>query len=208
MIYYGKQESCTNKEEAVAEFKNMETIIECYQKQQYHTLLIGDFNAKIGNEEKGIQNGDKQISRNGIMLRDLIKKYDLTVVNNEPVCCGKWTRISTTNQNQKSILNYFICSSLLKYYIQEMIIDEEQSYSLKGKNRSDHNTIMLTINKKLNQKNKQNKIWKINGKTDWKKYEEKLKIELRNYKVTADITESNNLSKLILYTAEQTVGNI
>ena len=90
-----------------------------------------------------------------------------------------------------------------------MIIDEEENYRLKGKNRSDHNTIMLTINKKLNQKNKQNKIWKINEKTDWKKYEEKLKTELCNYKVSADITESNNnLSKLILYTAEQTVGNI
>ena len=58
MIYYGKQESRTNKEEAVAEFKNIEAIIECYQKQQYHTLLMGDVNAKIGNVEKGIQNGD------------------------------------------------------------------------------------------------------------------------------------------------------
>ena len=68
---------------------------------------------------------------------------------------------------------------------------------------------MLTINKKLNQKKKQNKIWKVNEKTGWKKYEEKLKTELSNYKVIADITESNNnLSKLILYTAEQTVGNI
>ena len=68
---------------------------------------------------------------------------------------------------------------------------------------------MLTISKKLNQKNKQKKIWKINEKTDWKKYEEELKTELHNYKVTVDITESNNnLSKLILSTAEQTVGNI
>ena len=68
---------------------------------------------------------------------------------------------------------------------------------------------MLTINKKLNQKNKQNKKWKINEKTDWKKYEEKLKTELCNHKVTADITElNNNLSKLILYTPEQAVGNI
>ena len=68
---------------------------------------------------------------------------------------------------------------------------------------------MLTINKKLKQKKKQNKIWKISEKTDWKKYEEKLKTELCNYKVTTDITESNNnLSKLILYTAEQTLGNI
>ena len=179
------------------------------KKKQYHTLLIGDFNAKIGNDEKGIQNGDKQIAINAIMLRDLIEKYDLTIVNNEPVCCAKWTRISTPNQNQKSILDYVICSSPLKYYIQEMIIDEEENYRLKGKNQSDHNTIMITINKKLNQKNKQNKIWKINEKTDWKKYEEKLKTELHYYKVTADITESNNnLSKLILYTAEQTVGNI
>ena len=29
MIYYGKQESRTNKEEAIAEFINIETIIEC-----------------------------------------------------------------------------------------------------------------------------------------------------------------------------------
>ena len=56
-----------------------------------------------------------------------------------------------------------------------MIIDEEENYRLKSKNRSDHNTIMLTINKKLNQKCKQNKIWEINEKTDCKKYEEKLK---------------------------------
>ena len=41
------------------------------------------------------------------------------------------------------------------------------------------------------------------------KYEGKLKTGLQNYKVTADITESNNnLSKLMSYTAEQTVGNI
>ena len=45
-----------------------------------------------------------------------------------------------------------------------MIIDEEENYRLKSKNRSDHNTIMLTINKKLNQKYKQNKIWEINEK--------------------------------------------
>ena len=49
-----------------------------------------------------------------------------------------------------------MCMSPLKYYIQEMIIDEEENYRLKGKNRSGNNTIMLTINKKSNQKN--NKI--------------------------------------------------
>ena len=130
-------------------------------------------------------------------------------MNNEPLCSGKWTKINTNNPNQKSILDYAICTSTLKHYIQKMIVNEEKNYRLKGKNRSDHNTIMLTINKRLNQKNKQNEIWKSNEKTDWKKYEGKLNTELRNYKVTAGIVESNNnLSKLILYTAEQTAGNL
>ena len=73
------------------------------------------------------------------MLRDLIDKYDLTVINTELICSGKWTRISTTNQTQKSILDYVICMSPLKYDIQEMILDEEENYRLKGKNPSDHN---------------------------------------------------------------------
>ena len=46
--------------------------------------------------------------------------------------------------------------SSLKYYIQEMIIDEQKNYRLKVKNRNSNNKIMLTINKKSNQKN--NKI--------------------------------------------------
>ena len=130
-------------------------------------------------------------------------------MNNEPLCSGKWTKINTNNPNQKSILDYAIFASPLKHYIQKMIVNEEKNYRLKGKNRSDHNTIMLTINKRLNQKNKLNEIWKSNEKTDWKKYEGKLKTELRNYKVTAGIVESNNsLSKLMLYTAEQTAENL
>ena len=58
-IFYGKQESHKNKEEAIAEFKIMQTITKHYQNQQYQTLLIVDFNAKIGSNEKGIQNGEK-----------------------------------------------------------------------------------------------------------------------------------------------------
>ena len=34
--------------------------------------------------------------------------------------------------------------------------DQEENYRVKGKNRSDHNTIMLTISKKLNQEKKNN----------------------------------------------------
>ena len=72
MIYYRKQESGTSKEEAIAEFKNIDPITEYYQNQQYHTLLIIDFNAYIGSDEKGIQNGDKQ----NIKKQINVKKFD------------------------------------------------------------------------------------------------------------------------------------
>ena len=63
--------------------------------QKLAILLKRDFNTKKGSDEKGIQNGDKQIPRNGIMLRDLTEIYDLTAVNNELVSNGKWTSIRT-----------------------------------------------------------------------------------------------------------------
>ena len=68
------------------------------QKYRNHNWILQkrDFNTKKGSDEKGIQNGDKQISRNGIMLIDLTEIYDLTAVNNELVCSGKWTSIRTT----------------------------------------------------------------------------------------------------------------
>ena len=68
LINYQKQESYTNKEEAIAGFKNIENMIEYYQNLQHHTLLI-DSNGKIGSDKKSIQNGDKQISINGMILR-------------------------------------------------------------------------------------------------------------------------------------------
>ena len=45
-----------------------------FQKlKPYWKWLIGGFYAKIGSVEKGIHNGDKQISRNGRRLRVWLK---------------------------------------------------------------------------------------------------------------------------------------
>ena len=46
MIYYGKQESCTNKKESSAAFKIVETIKECYHGIKYHILLTENVNSK------------------------------------------------------------------------------------------------------------------------------------------------------------------
>lgn len=46
MIYYGKQEKCTNKEESSAAFKIVETIKEYQHGVKYHILLIENVNSK------------------------------------------------------------------------------------------------------------------------------------------------------------------
>ena len=47
----------------------------CIDSNTY-VLILGDFNAKIGKDEKGIVNDDRTISRNGVLLRDMIKMQD------------------------------------------------------------------------------------------------------------------------------------
>ena len=54
-----------------------------YLQSDNHLLLLGDFNAKIGNNRHGIINGEPHISRNGALLRDVIKHFNLEILNNK-----------------------------------------------------------------------------------------------------------------------------
>ena len=59
-------------------------------------MLLEDFNAKIGNDEHEIINGEPYISRNGALLRDIMKYLNLEILNNKATE-GKWTRINSNN---------------------------------------------------------------------------------------------------------------
>ena len=57
-LYYGKQESRSTKKESENEFHQISTYTEnCIDSNSY-VLILGDFNAKIGNNQEGIVNGD------------------------------------------------------------------------------------------------------------------------------------------------------
>ena len=97
-------------------------------------LLIGDFNAKIGNGPEGIKGGDKSMTRNRKLLINLVKNCKLIIVNKTDLCKGKWTRINTKNKNERSIIDYLIVSENLTKDLEELLIDEEELFKIKGKN--------------------------------------------------------------------------
>ena len=131
-IYYRKQETKTTKQEARHEFDYLSQHILRYLQSDNRLLLLGDFNAKIGNDEHGIINGEPYKSRNDALLRDIIKHLNLEILNNK-VTEGKWTRINSNNINEKSIIDYINFNNKLTKHIAEVIIDEKQDFILTGK---------------------------------------------------------------------------
>ena len=69
---------------------------------------------------------------------------------------------------KKLIIDYAICSKTLSKDIMKVLIDEKETYKIKGKNKSDHNTFIIDIEKTINNNKLQPKYsWKINNNTNW-----------------------------------------
>ena len=104
-------------------------------------------NAKIGNGEQDIPNGDPIITPNGKRLINLTNNFNLKILSKRLKCKGKWTRINTKNENKKSIIDYALCTQALYRNLNTITIDEEGNYKLNGKSKTDHNSIIVKINK-------------------------------------------------------------
>lgn len=83
-------------------------------------------------------------------------------------------------QNRASITNWSKIYYKLEHKIfyknsKSIVIDEEEHYILKEINNTDHDTIIIEIQKDVAKIEKQNKIlWKINSETIWHKYQQRL----------------------------------
>ena len=147
-----------------------------------YVFVLGDFNAKIGNDQEGIENGDRIISRNVFLLRDMVKMQHLQLINCVACFVGKWNRVNTCNNNEKPIIDCGLCSSELTSVISKVIIDEPQEYKLNRRTYSDHNTFIIDINTKTKHLEMVGKsVWKINEESDWKKYKELMQNKIQNY---------------------------
>ena len=165
-VYQGKQESRSIKKESENEFNQISTYKKNCFNSNTHVLVLGDFNAKIGKDEEVIVNSDRIISsRNGILLRDMVKMQHRQLINCFPCCVSKWTWVNTCNSNEKSITEYGLCNSKLASMISKVIINEPEEYKLKGRNYSDNNTFIIDINSKTKHLEIVGKsVWKINEK--------------------------------------------
>ena len=67
-LYYGKQDSRSTKKESENEFNRISTYTRHSIDNNSYVPILGDFNAKIGNDQEGIVNGNRIISRNRFLL--------------------------------------------------------------------------------------------------------------------------------------------
>ena len=71
----------------------------------------------------------------------MVRPLNLNILNKHTKCEGKWARLNTKNSNEKSIIDYSICSKTLLKNIMKVLIDDQETCKIKGKSKSDHKYI-------------------------------------------------------------------
>ena len=128
------------------------------------------------------------MSNSGKHLKRLKEKHQLEHISlrSEP---GKRTWENRANKEQKSIIDYVFMTPGLANNVKKVHVDEEGIYRIKGKSKTDHNTIIVEFELNIKKEKKQIKRWNINNKEGWKTFNEEFK---RRYK-----NENPNTSKEI-----------
>ena len=187
--YYGKQESRTNKNEIEQEMTLLTEEIE-EMKREGEIILAMDGNAKLGLL-------GEQISCNGKLLRKVFDETGLRILNENDKCQGKVTRTNTKNDKENSAIDFIISTETAEKWMIDMHIDEDGLYKIKGKNETDHNTILLNFNIKGTEKVKTVKktTWNVRASLDkWEQY--KCELNKRYEKATKIITDQSvNIQK-------------
>ena len=116
---------------------------------------------------------------------------------------GLWTRRNRHKSEETSVIDYIITSKGLENKINEILVDEEEIYKIKGKSITDHNTLLIEL--EINyEKTKTETItrWNLNNKEGWNEFNKEFP---RKYKETKPTTQSE-INKLITNTMEETIG--
>ena len=87
------------------------------------TMIIGDFNAHVGNDNQGISGNNNSIDSGGEALRNLIERRGLILGNSSEKCKGKITRVDPKGNN--STIDYVIANPEMSDKIKDITIDEE-----------------------------------------------------------------------------------
>ena len=94
-----------------------------------------------------IKGDPNQLSNNGKLLLELVRRQNLSILNCNDLCQGVITRHrKTVLGDEKSVIDYILVCEFLADYLENMIIDENRTnvltkYGRGKKSESDHNTL-------------------------------------------------------------------
>ena len=153
-VFYGPQEN--EKVEKVKEIYNALSHQLHQIQDECDSILAGDFNAKLKISKENCEQAE---SRNGKILQEMITENNLTpaTINADH---GIWTRANRKIKNEKSVIDYIMVSPRIMSGINTVIVDEEGHLRIKGKNETDHNTLLMTMKINDTRKPKYIKKWK------------------------------------------------
>ena len=148
-LVYNPQESKTKKDKLKEVYQRIEEEIKLAKQKNQRTLLMGDFNCKVG---KAVSGNKEEVTVGGKMLLQMLKRNCMSIANNGTRRCdGLWTRQSGM---ERSVIDYIVIDESQIQHIQRLIVDEGKNVAPfrrkieDGVPRmvySDHNTILLTI---------------------------------------------------------------
>lgn len=157
-------------------YKQIESEVNIGKNNGYKVMIVGDLNCKVNEEDGGV------VSRGGKIMMEMARKEELSIMNEEQVCQGKWTRIEA---GKKSVLDYVLTQTEYQQNITKMVIDEKKEwtpYRVKKENGTarliytDHTAIWVEANLYIEHEDQQKKeIKRIYGNRENKSYMEELK---------------------------------
>ena len=148
IVVHGPQEGA-NQDEIDEFYVDLHAEVERGLEGGKRIIITGDLNARLEHDDQIVPTG------NGKRLSELIRKYELKVLNVQSDTEGKWTRIQYKEGNEcKSQIDYIITDAGTQKEASKTIIDEEKMYTpyrtkKVGKERavvfSDHCSISTSI---------------------------------------------------------------
>ena len=164
-VYYGPQEKCSN-EEAERQYAQLTAQINKL-KTRGQVILMGDFNAKIEINNAKIQ---QEQTRNGKHLEKMMCDTDTTPISyleNQQA----WTRTrKRKDMMEKSVIDYVIMTKTIAETTNLVYVDEAGTHKLKGKEETDHNTIIIETKYPTTTRAEKRKLMNLKDSEGWEKF--------------------------------------
>ena len=192
-IAYGLHESRCTKQEIENWHYDLEEKLAKYN--ELPTIVIGDMNAHIGNDNMGVKGNSGKINQNGEHIRNMMERRELTLGNSLPTCKGLYTRIDP--KGDPSIIDLILLNTEMQEMIKSITIDDSRTHTLTRYEKingvatetpSDHNTIIVEMEWKKSYRDPKTTAWNFKDPEAIQKFHD----ISENVKMKENWTENGN----------------